>query len=232
MTATSEPEGARLGGFTSPEVAERSAASLLLVPLGSTEQHGPHLPLATDTLLAEALCGRVATARRDVMVAPAVPYGSSGEHDGFVGTLSIGQAALELLVTELVRAADAFAGVVLVSGHGGNAGPLARAVDTLRTEGRAVLAWSPRVAGGDAHAGRTETSIVLALGEPVRVEAAEAGNTRPLEELLPTIRAGGVAVASANGVLGDPAGASAEEGEHLLVVLTAQLIAAIDKFAG
>lgn len=224
-------ERRELGSLTSPTVAARAASSLLVVPLGSTEQHGPHLPLTTDVVVACALADRLAAARDDVLVAPALPYGSSGEHAGFAGTLSIGQAALELVVVELVRAADDFAGVVLVSGHGGNAEPLARAASTLTAEGRRVLVWSPQVPGGDAHAGRTETSLLLALGAPVVVDAAEPGDTRPLEELLPDLRAGGVAAIAANGVLGDPTGASAREGEQLLALLTADLVAAVDQFS-
>src|SRR5207302_457628 len=83
------------------------------VPLGATEQHGPHLPFTVDTEIAVALCERLA-GHRDVVIAPAVPYGSSGEHSGFPGTLSIGQEATELLLVELVRSAEAFAGVLLV----------------------------------------------------------------------------------------------------------------------
>jgi creatinine amidohydrolase len=131
-------------------------------------------------------------------------------------------------VIELVRSADAFAGVVLVSGHGGNAEPLAAAVATLRAEGRNVLAWTPRVPGGDAHAGRTETSLLLALSpERVRLEAAERGDVRPLAAVLGELRRGGVAAVSPNGVLGDPTDATAAEGRHLLDVLTADLLAAV-----
>jgi mycofactocin system creatininase family protein len=171
-----------------------------------------------------AVCDRLAARRADVVVAPALPYGSSGEHAGFAGTLSIGQEALERVVVELVRSADAFAAVVLVSGHGGNAEPLARAVAVLRSEGRRVGAWSPRITGGDAHAGRTETSLLLAL-DPAAVwlDRAEAGATAPLSELMPALRAGGVRAVSANGVLGDPAGASAAEGERILDALVADL---------
>src|SRR5690606_28300186 len=119
-----------LGERTWPVVAAAGDA-VLAVPLGSTEQHGPHLPLATDTLVAVALVEALALGRTDVVAAPALPYGASGEHAGFPGTLSIGQEALELLLLELARSADHFAGVVFVSGHGGNAAPLARAVATL-----------------------------------------------------------------------------------------------------
>lgn len=200
------------------------SGAVLVVPLGSTEQHGGHLPLGTDTLVAVAVVDRVAAARGDVVVAPALPYGSSGEHAGFAGTLSIGQEALARVVVELVRSADGFAGVVLASGHGGNAEPLARAVALLRSEGRAVAAWSPRIPGGDAHAGRTETSLLLALDPAsVRLDRAEPGATAPLAELMPALREGGVAAVAPNGVLGDPSGATAAEGERILAALVADL---------
>jgi creatinine amidohydrolase len=203
--------------------------AVLVVPLGATEQHGPHLPIGTDTAVAEALADRLASARPDVLVAPALAYGSSGEHADFAGTLSIGQAGFELVVTELVRSADGFAGTVLVSAHGGNAVPLARAVDTLSAEGRRVLAWSPRpLPGGDAHAGRTETSLMLALApSDVAIDAAERGDPRPLAELAASLRSGGVRSVSPNGVLGDPQGASAAEGHRLLDGFAADLIAAV-----
>jgi len=215
-------------GLTWPEVADRAGSTILAVPVGSTEQHGPHLPLSTDTDVAVALAERLAATRGDVLVAPPIAYGASGEHAAFAGTLSIGAAALELVLVELGRSADAFAGVVLVNGHGGNAEPVARAVATLRHEGRRVLAWSPRLDGADAHAGRTETSLLLALRpEAVRLDRAAAGDTRPLADVLPDLRAGGVAAVSPNGVLGDPAGASAAEGATLLDTLAADLVAAV-----
>lgn len=218
----------RLDRLSWPEVAERAARSLLAVPLGATEQHGPHLPLGTDTTVATALAERLAAARDDVLVAPPLAYGSSGEHAAFPGTLSIGGPATTTVLVELVRSADAFRGVVLVCGHGGNADAVRAAVATAAAEGRDVLAWFPAVPGGDAHAGRTETALLLALDpDLVRAEAAAAGATEPLTELLPALRAGGVASVSPNGVLGDPAGASAAEGERLLAALTEQLAAAV-----
>lgn len=198
----------------------------LAVPLGATEQHGPHLPLHTDTVIATALCDRLAARLPDIMVAPAVPYGSSGEHAAFPGTLSIGRAALELLLVELVRSADRFAGVVLVSGHGGNLDPLRSAVRRLRAEGRAVLGWLPTGPAGDSHAGHTETSVMLAL-RPSEVGTPEPGNTRPLQEILPAMRAGGVAAVSGNGVLGDPAHADPLQGKDILDGWADELCAAV-----
>lgn len=212
--------------LTSPEAGARAATGVILViPLGATEQHGPHLPLSTDSDIASAVCLRVAAERRDVLIAPAVPYGASGEHAGFAGTLSIGQAALEFLVVELCRSAtDTFSRIVLVNGHGGNVEALRRAVALLRSESRDVRLFSPGY-GGDPHAGRTETSIQLALRpDLVRTELAEPGDRRPLTELLPLLRTGGVRAASPNGILGDPTGSSAAEGADLLGVATTALL--------
>jgi mycofactocin precursor peptide peptidase len=209
---------------TWPEVE----ATLLVVPLGSTEQHGPHLPLGTDTTIAVALARGLAAERPGVVVAPALAFGSSGEHEGFAGTLSIGQTATELVVVELCRSASAsFERVVLVSTHGGNAEVVARAARTLHDEGRAVLVWSPRWRG-DAHAGRIETSLMLALApESVRVARTAAGNTEPIEALMPRLLEEGVRAASPNGVLGDPQGASAEEGRELMQQAIRDLLDAV-----
>lgn len=214
----------RLGDLTSPEVP---AGLVLVVPLGACEQHGPHLPLDTDTRIAVALADRLAATLEGIAVAPPIAVGSSGEHAGFPGTLSIGQAALELVVVELVRSADAFAGVVLVNGHGGNREPVERAEATARHDGRRLLAWWP--ASRDLHAGRTETSALLHLDPGcVRLERAEAGDTRGLDEVLPDLRAGGVVAVSTNGVLGDPTAASAVEGERIVADWVASLVAAVE----
>jgi mycofactocin precursor peptide peptidase len=219
-----------LATLTSPEAGElATAGALLAVPVGATEQHGPHLPLSTDTDLAVALCARLAAARPGVLAAPPLAYGASGEHQDFPGTLSIGAEATELLLVELCRSATrTFSRVLLVSTHGGNAGSVRRAERRLRAESRDILAWLPAW-DGDAHAGRAETSLALALApDRVRPGRAEAGNTRPLTELMPELRRSGVRAVSPNGVLGDPAGASATEGEALLGGLLADLLAAVD----
>jgi len=213
-------------------VAARAAAAVVAIPVGSTEQHGPHLPLSTDTDIAVALAGRLAAARADVLVAPAVPYGSSWEHAGFAGTLSIGGEAIEAVLVELGRSADAFAGVVFVSTHGGNAGPVRRAAALLSAEGRRVVAWSPPASAcDDAHAGFTETSVMMAIApELVRPEAAEPGRLEPLSVLMPAMVASGVSAVSPNGVLGDPSSASPAAGAELMNRWSEDLVAALQGF--
>jgi creatinine amidohydrolase len=214
----------QLGERTWPEIGERPA---LLVPVGSLEQHGPHLPLDTDARIAAAVCARIPG---PVLVAPPVGYGASGEHEGFPGTVSIGHEALRLLLVELGRSAARWAGRVLfVNGHGGNVPTLVGAVRLLRDEGRDA-AWVACAPGGDAHAGRTETSLMLALDPACVRPRWAAGNTASLGDLLPAMRAGGVAAVSANGVLGDPTGASPDEGERMLAAMAADLIAALARW--
>jgi len=223
-----------LADLSWPEVRDRAAGgAVLAVPLGSTEQHGPHLPLSTDSDIAAALCRGLASARPDVLIAPGVPYGSSGEHAGFAGTLSIGQAALETVVVELGRSAgETFEHVLFVSAHGGNASAVARAVTLLRRESRDVEVFFPRW-DGDAHAGRTETSLQLTLRpEAVTMGLAAAGEARPIAEILPELQAGGVRAVSPNGVLGDPTGSSAAEGQRVLDGLVADLVATMDAWRG
>ena len=208
--------------------SEIQQGSTLLIPLGATEQHGPHLPFDTDARIATTLAERAAAAT-GATVAPVLPYGSSGEHVGFPGTLSIGAEALRHVVIELVRSARlTYRRIVLVNGHGGNHGVVTGAAEQMRSEGHDVVVWWPSVPGGDAHAGRTETSLMLAIApETVRLERAEAGNVEPLADLMPTLRSDGVDAVSPNGVLGDPTDASATEGDELLTELTGQLVRTI-----
>jgi creatinine amidohydrolase len=206
---------------------------LLAVPVGSTEQHGPHLPLSTDTDIALALCQRLAVARDDVLVAPALAYGSSGEHADYPGTLSIGQDALETLVLELGRSATrTFPRVLFVSAHGGNTAPLARAISRLRDESRNVQGYISRTYG-DLHAGRDETSMLLALSpERVRMARAVPGDLRPLSEIWPILRSTGVRTVSGSGVLGDPTDATADGGNELLDAISLDLISSVRGWLG
>lgn len=210
-----------------PELASGDRP-VVCIPVGSCEQHGPHLPLHTDTVVAEALAAAMADQVDQVLVGPTLTITASGEHAGFPGTLSIGTAVMTDVLIELVRSADWTDGVVLVNGHGGNRDAVDAAVATCSAEGRRVLAWWPRLADRDAHAGRTETSLLLALRpDLVHLRLAAAGATGPIGALAHELRAGGVAAVSPNGVLGDPTGASAHEGRALLERLVDQLVDAV-----
>jgi mycofactocin system creatininase family protein len=211
-----------LGNSTSRQL--QATSSVVVVPVGSTEQHGPHLPLDTDTRIAVSVA-RAATARLGrpapdavpYLVAPAIAYGASGEHEAFPGTISIGTEALEHLLVEFGRSVSNWADrLVFVNGHGGNVGALRSAVRRLRVEGRDAGWCSCSVRGGDAHAGHTETSVLLHISpSDVRIEELRPGNSAPLVDLMPSMRRGGVAAVSEVGVLGDPTTATASAGARL-----------------
>ena len=203
-----------LGACTSGQVS--GATPTLIVPVGSTEQHGPHLPLDTDTRIASAVAADVA-AQLGLVVAPPIAYGSSGEHQGFAGTVSIGTAALQAVLVEYGRSASDWARRVLfVNGHGGNVDALRVAVALLRTEDRDAAWWTPSASGADAHAGHTETSVLLHLSPHlVRTTESRTGNTEALVDLMPRLRAGGIRAVSDSGVLGDPTTATAADGARL-----------------
>jgi mycofactocin precursor peptide peptidase len=202
---------------------DRGPRTCLLVPVGSLEQHGPHLPLDTDTRIAVAVAAGAAGGRSGVAVAPAVTFGASGEHAGFPGTVSIGTPALTQLLVELGRDATRdWDAVLLVNAHGGNHDAIEAALSRLRSEGRRCDAYHVTPASGDAHAGRTETALLMYLDPAVvRHEVAEAGETRPIGELMDRLRRDGVRSVTPNGVLGDPVGATDREGERLLAELIA-----------
>lgn len=224
---------AQLGEFTWPEVA--GGARLLAVPTGSCEQHGPHLPLDTDTSIAQALSNHLAARLDHVVVSPPLAIGASGEHQSFAGTLSIGTEAMTSVLVELARSAlppadsalpRPFTAVLFVNGHGGNLDALAAALEVLRDEGRKVGAWHPRVAGGDPHAGHTETSLMMHLyPDRVRMDLAEVGSPARFSQIGGVLATEGLAAVTQNGVLGDPTAASAPHGSELFDALLADLVA-------
>lgn len=211
---------ALLGSATSPEIDQARSLTLLL-PLGSTEQHGPHLPLDTDTRIAQKVATGLAARLDDIIVAPTISITASDEHKGFAGTLSVGTRIMsEMLIEIVANAGPEFKRIVAINGHGGNAYALRAATEVCMAKGRELEVWSVRLPAGDAHGGRTETSLMLAIApELVRFDLAEPGATEPIEELLPQMMQGGVREVSPNGILGDPTGANALEGTRLLTSL-------------
>jgi creatinine amidohydrolase len=204
----------------------------VVIAFGATEQHGPHLPLATDALLGDHLAMRIAD-RLDAFVAPTVRIGCSEHHLAFPGTLSISEETFHLLVADLVRslARGGFRRVVLLPTHGGNFRPLADALEKLgRVDGVDVRAvtdlgalfavaqlgvdeYDVPLGEGGLHAGEWETSMLMSIHpELVHLGRGEPGYTGDMEAAIGAIFGGGVHTLTANGVIGDPAKASGEHG--------------------
>jgi len=217
-----------LAAATWPQVPSGPVA---LVPVGSTEQHGPHLPFCTDSLIAERAAQAVADVLSEqgfgpVIVTPVLAFGASGEHQAFPGTVSIGHDALRAVLVEAVRSISTWAQrTVFVNGHGGNVGTLGAVREQMTFEGHRVD-WFPCAfeTATDAHAGMEETSVMLHLSPSlVDMTAAAPGELSPLAELLPRLMAEGVRPVSPSGVLGDPTRATAEHGRGLFDALVRRL---------
>jgi creatinine amidohydrolase len=213
-----------------PELGGRDGAVHLL-PLGATEPHGPHAPLATDTLISVGICRRAAERLRgelDVLVLPPVPYGVTRYGADFPGAVSISQETLRALVTEI---AANFERVVLVNSH-----LEPEQVWTLRDLGLPLFDVTRReraerltdeFRAGAGHAGRYETSLVLAD----RPELVNRGRMATLEakmiDMPAAIRAGQtsfVAMGMDQAYAGAPAEATAEEGDQTFEALAAMLV--------
>jgi creatinine amidohydrolase len=225
-----------LDTLTWPEVrAELEAGrDTVVVAFGATEQHGHHLPLATDALLGDHLAERVAD-RLDAFVAPTVRFGCSDHHLAFAGTISLSDATFAGIVADLVRslARGGFRRVVLLPTHGGNFGPLGAAVEALGpvegievralTDLGALLAIAQLGADehgvplpeGGLHAGEWETSMLQAIHpELEHPDRRTPGFVGDPQEAVAGLFAQGVDSLSETGVIGDPAAASAEHGRR------------------
>ncbi len=219
-------------GATWTELEGSWNTATLLLPLGSCEQHGPHLPLGTDALIAAHLVAAASAQCPNAWSLPTIPVGASGEHAGFPGTLSIGTEALTLLLLELTRSVQPpTRDLVLVSAHGGNNEALAAAQNQLRNEGRYIRIWKPSIAvpslahSADLHAGMMETSLMLHL-EPNLVRSVPVDDV-PIPDLrgaMSDLRSKGVKAVSPSGVLGLPSHASAAAGAALFAKLVDDLL--------
>jgi creatinine amidohydrolase len=223
-----------LDRMTWPEVkAEQQAGrDLLVIAFGATEQHGPHMPLATDALIGDHLAALVAD-RLDAFVGPTVRVGCSEHHLEFAGTLSISEETFSGIVADLIESAarSGFRRLVLLPTHGGNFGPLSRALERLGpvdgievralTDIRSLLAlaqlgvdeYGVPLGDGGLHAGEWETSMLEAIHpDLVHPERAQVGYNGDPQAAIAAIFDQGVHTISSNGVIGDPTEASAEHG--------------------
>ncbi|MDA8117974.1 MAG: mycofactocin biosynthesis peptidyl-dipeptidase MftE [Actinomycetota bacterium] len=229
-----------LGDLTWPEAGELAPRRTLVIPVGSTEQHGPHLPLCTDTLVVEALCRALAdSCPESVVVAPTIAIGASDEHHGFAGTLSVGTEALSASLQALAVSASSFARTLFATTHGGNLPAMRQAAAALEAKGAACLWWWPGpgpshlVRPGDLHAGWLETSLMLHLApELVRLPLASPGPAPGGDKLMAMLASQGVAAYSANGVIGDPEGADAETGRAAFAAMLSDLREVIETGRG
>lgn len=215
-----------------PGVAEGTSVAVL--PIGAIEQHGPHLPLATDALVAEAVARAVVEGDPNLWRLPTLAYGKSNEHLGFPGTITLTSETLLRVLDEIaasVRRAG-FSRLALLNAHGGNTALLSVAARDARVrQGLMVAALNPMaVAFGEArtpdvdpdeiqhgiHAGRLETSVMLHLHPDLVDLASATGKVHRLPEGLGFAGSQSVAWLSSDlagdGVLGDPSEANAEEG--------------------
>jgi creatinine amidohydrolase/Fe(II)-dependent formamide hydrolase-like protein len=212
--------------------------SILCLPLGAIEQHGAHLPLNTDVVVAEGVTRRLLErwgGTFDLWQLPTQALGLSREHDWAAGTLSLSMQGFVVLVRDLagtiVRSLPA-RNLAIINGHGGNRGILENLLHELRGDfGLNACVLHPfDLAGGDpaqsdVHGGRNETSVMLALApELVRRDRVEAGDLPDPDAVRTLIFDRGASFPwrtddsrlARGGIIGDPSGASAEFGDALI----------------
>lgn len=243
-------ESRKLEELNWPAVRGALAAgyTTIVVAAGSIEQHGPHLPLVTDTLIGAGLVGAVVARLDGALQGPTIPFGCSEHHMAFPGTLTLEKETFKQVVKEYARslARHGFRTIYFVPSHGGNFAPLQEVIDDLggRSGDARVIAFTdlagfldviyasqqpygvtPAVAG--AHAGNTETALVLALRpELARLERAEEGFVGDFnQEAQALIFREGLRALTQNGILGDARGADAERGRACLDALADYLAA-------
>lgn len=223
--------------------AEATDTDLALLPVGSTEQHGPHAPLGTDSLTAQAVADAAAEHYDDeVVVAPPINVGVAEEHRDFAGTLWVSEDTFRDYVRETVAslAHHGWTRVVVVNGHGGNVDPLREVCGRITRHDSAdawAFTWFDAVDADDmGHGGPVETSLLQAthpdLVREAHFERAAAEGADGWGEWV-----GGVNLAydtgefSENGCVGDPGEGSAGRGESLLDEATAALLALLERVA-
>lgn len=236
--------------MTWPEVADLEDEVIAILPVGALEAHGPHLPLATDVIIAEAMARRgaqvLAGAGKEVVVLPALPYTAAPFAEAFPGTLSLPPATVARLVADIAAelARHHIAWLALANAHldPTHLAALAEAAQLVRVAGAPILIhpdltrkpWAERLTeefkSGACHAGQYETSIMMAA-QPglVRddVRAALPDNPRSLSRAISAGHRTFEAAGGPEAYFGYPAKASSEEGQATIEVLGQILAEAI-----
>ena len=223
--------------------AEAVDTDLALLPVGSTEQHGPHAPLGTDSLTAETVADAGADAyENEVVVAPPIHVGVAEEHREFSGTLWVSEDTFREYVRETIAslAHHGWDRVVVVNGHGGNVSPLRELCGRISRDGDAYavpFTWFDAVSDPEmGHGGPVETSLLRhsypELVHEDRLDAAAAGAADGWGEWISGVNlAYDTEEFSENGVVGDPRESGAERGEKLLDEARAALVELLDAVA-
>ncbi|NYF11400.1 creatinine amidohydrolase [Leifsonia sp. AK011] len=226
-----------------------TAESIIVLPVGSIEHHGPHLPLSTDLIMADELSRRIVEASPlDVWLLPPLAFTKSDEHDWAPGTVWIGW---ETLMRTVVEIGDSIAAtpartLVFYNGHGGNIALLQVALREIRRRtGLRTFLMSASVPAGETeagfgiHGGHGETSLIMALRpDLVHLTMTERWVPDHLAE-FEQVKFNGGPVAfgwvsndfGPSGVVGDPTTANLAEGEALLAASVAQGVAALDEIS-
>ncbi|SES10541.1 creatinine amidohydrolase [Lentzea xinjiangensis] len=213
--------------FPSDTTADVRDHRVAVLPVGSTEQHGPYLPLATDSVIAWTIAAEIAAAH-PVRLLPPIQFSCSQEHAGWPGTVSISASTLISVVTDIADSLrrTGITGLVLVNGHGGNyvlSNVVQEGEGLALFPGRDDWAFAREKAGietssySDMHAGELETSILLhAHPDLVRPGYESADHLAEDRRHMLTL---GLAPYTESGVVGRPSLASARKGELLLAGL-------------
>jgi len=240
--------------MTSPDIkaAIESGFTTAVVGVGSTEQHGPHLPTMTDARIGDEVAHRVALRLGGALQARTIDVGVSEHHLAFAGTLSFTPETLRLIlrdyVDSLVR--HGFRRIVFLPSHGGNFATVQNAIEEARTAHPGIeitgctglfgltgflnslsAEYGVTAEASGAHAGENETSMMMALeGQLVASERFAPGYLGPTGEAeLKIILQKGIPALTPNGVLGDPRTASAAKGEVYVERLAAFLAAELER---
>lgn len=239
--------GVILSRMTWPEVEALDRETTVLIPTGSIEQHGPHLPLETDTRLVTAVAEAVEK-ETTALLTPTLWLGCSAHHLGFAGSLTASfpsyGLALEAVVRSLVP--HGFRRFYVLNGHGGNASPNDVALRTLKAEfpnlalgGSNYYAFAEAaVAGGMTgpqkalrHADEAETSLMLHLApESVRMERAYDDGLVPEPPVRGLVEP--FDAITERGAFGYPSHATAEKGRAIFEAAVAGVVAELNAFAG